>query len=325
MEAPVLRHLLIGTDEAGYGPNLGPLVVAASAWQAPRTTLPEVLYKVLKKLVATEVVKNDRRLVIADSKALYSSGSGLAELEEGVLTCLALAGQQPATVTQLWEAIAGTALAQRAALAWHESEEEPLPIDACPHRIGARRDSLGAGLRSLGVEVKSLRATAVFPGQFNDEVVRHENKATVLSLVTLNLIKGLLDDLPQLPAIITCDKHGGRDYYAHLIQHTFGEEPVRVIHESKMESVYRLTYAGQNIELRFLAKGERMLAAALASMTAKYLREIALRPFNRFWQEQVPGLKATAGYPNDAHRFKAEINAAQERLGIADHVLWRCR
>ena len=24
--------LLIGTDEAGYGPNLGPLVVAATAW-----------------------------------------------------------------------------------------------------------------------------------------------------------------------------------------------------------------------------------------------------------------------------------------------------
>ena len=25
--------LVIGTDEAGYGPNLGPLVVAATAWQ----------------------------------------------------------------------------------------------------------------------------------------------------------------------------------------------------------------------------------------------------------------------------------------------------
>ena len=27
-----MRYLL-GTDEAGYGPNLGPLVVAASAWE----------------------------------------------------------------------------------------------------------------------------------------------------------------------------------------------------------------------------------------------------------------------------------------------------
>ena len=27
--------ILIGMDEAGYGPNYGPLVVAATAWYAP--------------------------------------------------------------------------------------------------------------------------------------------------------------------------------------------------------------------------------------------------------------------------------------------------
>ena len=26
---------LIGTDEAGYGPNLGPLVISATVWEAP--------------------------------------------------------------------------------------------------------------------------------------------------------------------------------------------------------------------------------------------------------------------------------------------------
>ena len=26
---------LIGTDEAGYGPNLGPLVISATVWQVP--------------------------------------------------------------------------------------------------------------------------------------------------------------------------------------------------------------------------------------------------------------------------------------------------
>ena len=26
---------LIGTDEAGYGPNLGPLVISASVWHVP--------------------------------------------------------------------------------------------------------------------------------------------------------------------------------------------------------------------------------------------------------------------------------------------------
>jgi hypothetical protein len=205
------------------------------------------------------------------------------------------------------------------------------------------------GLAAVGVNLLSLRAAAIFPGQFNSECERHENKATVLSLTTLELVKGLLDELTingsaaaslsrsgtsgtsglrtdaRRGVKITCDKHGGRDYYAGLIQHVFGDEPVRVVRESKAESVYRLFYQGRKVEFQFLAKGERMLATALASMTAKYLREIALRPFNRFWQEHVPGLKATAGYPSDSHRFKADIAAAQTRLGIADQILWRSR
>jgi ribonuclease HII len=317
-------HFLIGTDEAGYGPNLGPLVVAASAWQVPRKVGPEKLYAHLQECISTECTDDDR-LAIADSKALYSPGSGLGDLECGVLSCLALLGHQPAGVTALWNALATNCLAARTALAWHAAEEETLPVEACALRIGRCVEQLLAGLRSVQVELTALRAVAVFPGQFNAEVDRHENKATVLSLVTLELVKGLLDDLPDLPVKITCDKHGGRDRYAHLLQHVFGDEPVRVVRESKAESVYRFLHAGRKVEMQFIAKGERILAAALASMTAKYLREISLRPFNRFWQAHVPGLKPTAGYPNDAKRFKAEILAAQQRLGIEDRVLWRTR
>ena len=79
------------------------------------------------------------------------------------------------------------------------------------------------------------------------------------------------------------------------------------------------------IEFRFQPKGERHLPTALASMTAKYLRELAMRPFNAFWQRHVPELRPTAGYNSDAKRFIAEIAAAKERLGIADHMLWRER
>jgi len=42
-------------------------------------------------------------------------------------------------------------------------------------------------------------------------------------------------------------------------------------------------------------------------MTAKYLRETAMRAFNAFWAERVPGLRPTAGYPGDARRFREEI------------------
>ena len=60
-------------------------------------------------------------------------------------------------------------------------------------------------------------------------------------------------------------------------------------------------------------------------MTAKYLRETAMRPFNEFWCARVPGLKPTAGYPVDAKRFKKQIATAQRELAIDDQILWRCR
>jgi hypothetical protein len=56
-------------------------------------------------------------------------------------------------------------------------------------------------------------------------------------------------------------------------------------------------------------------------MTAKYLRELAMHQFNRFWHEQIPGLKPTQGYPVDAKRFRAEIADLQRSLGISDDVL----
>jgi hypothetical protein len=60
-------------------------------------------------------------------------------------------------------------------------------------------------------------------------------------------------------------------------------------------------------------------------MTAKYLRELAMRPFNDFWCARVKDLRPTAGYPMDAHRFRKAIAAEQRKLGIEDRVLWRNR
>jgi hypothetical protein len=75
----------------------------------------------------------------------------------------------------------------------------------------------------------------------------------------------------------------------------------------------------------FQVNGERFFPTALASMTAKYLRELSMRAFNDFWRAHLPELKPTAGYYRDAWRFKKEIAAKQRELKIDDHVLWRSR
>ena len=122
-----------------------------------------------------------------------------------------------------------------------------------------------------------------------------------------------------------CDKHGGRGKYAALLQHYLTDSPVQVIRESLEESRYRWVENGRNVELRFEARGEHHLPIALASMTAKYLREIFMVGWNGFWTEQIPTLKPTAGYPGDAQRFKLDIAQRQKSLGIEDQAIWRCR
>jgi hypothetical protein len=319
---------LIGTDEAGYGPNLGPLVIAATVWQVPDGLSPAELYKRLKKCVVAKPTKDDRRLAIADSKALYSSGQGLAALELGVLTALALLDRKPACWRELWPAVLAEGLETLHELApWHVDFDQRLPAEVELDRLARQRDHLADGLECAGVRLVNVCATAMLPHTFNELVDRYGSKGELLSLTTLKLAAHAIASLPAdacEPIIVTCDKHGGRGRYTGQLQHIFPDDLIRVELESRAESVYRCG-PDHRYEFRFLAKGEQMLPTALASMTAKYLRELAMIPFNRFWQQHVPGLKPTAGYPADAARFWNEIRPAQQRLGIEDRVLWRCR
>jgi hypothetical protein len=63
---------LIGTDEAGYGPNLGPLVISGSVWQVDDGVRSEDLYGLLEGAVAAALRElgtgGDGRCAIADSK-----------------------------------------------------------------------------------------------------------------------------------------------------------------------------------------------------------------------------------------------------------------
>jgi ribonuclease HII len=319
---------LLGVDEAGYGPNLGPLVIAASAWRLPERVGPEKLYHLLRGVIASAAddssSNHDDRLAIGDSKQLYKAGDSLLKLERGVRSALSLLDRCPRRWREIWSRIDPAEGELADASPWHDGYDEPLPVDGDPGGE-LKLAALAEGLTAAKARVVELRAKALFPAEFNARVEACGNKAEVLSLTSLELVRGLLDRLPEEPAIVTCDKHGGRDYYAGLLQHVFPDELVQIRRETPELSIYVLAHGGRKVEFRFLVGGERMLPTALASMTAKYLRELAMRPFNAFWQRHVPGLKATAGYAVDARRFLADIRQAQERLKIDPCTFWRSR
>src|SRR5438067_3282967 len=78
---------IIGIDEAGYGPNLGPLVMTAVACRVPDDLGCPNLWQLLGRVVrqaADDAEEGDGRVLVDDSKLLYSTTRGLAELERGV-------------------------------------------------------------------------------------------------------------------------------------------------------------------------------------------------------------------------------------------------
>jgi hypothetical protein len=60
-------------------------------------------------------------------------------------------------------------------------------------------------------------------------------------------------------------------------------------------------------------------------MTAKYVRELLMERFNRFFTGRLPGVEPTAGYAEDGKRFLADIEPVIRELNLPRSVLIRQR
>jgi ribonuclease HII len=367
--------ILIGMDEAGYGPHFGPLVIAATAWEVPdegsgfrvpgsaRCELaatngrngsdaavlaapPEPglrrersadcvdLYRLLRNVVAKST--NERRIAIADSKALFHPGLGLRQLERGIHAVLYSIKHRLCCWSEIVHYCRADPDGHHRHVCWPDGFDCSLPVDAVATELTRLAARFARACDASQVRPLFIRARLVFPAQFNELVDDYGSKGGALSHVTVGLLREVVDSLhpvgelgspgrAALPVFAVCDKHGGRNYYTALLQHHFSEHWIEPVFESHEESRYEWGPARARVRVTFRMNGERFLPTALASMTAKYLRELAMRAFNEFWADQVSDLRPTAGYPTDSYRFRKAIAAKQRQLGIEDRVLWRKR
>ncbi|HXG13481.1 MAG TPA: hypothetical protein VNK04_27225 [Gemmataceae bacterium] len=312
---------IVGIDEAGYGPNLGPLVMTAVACRVPAALAGADLWQALAPAVRRPTDPADGRLLVADSKLVYSTARGLAGLEAGVMPLLPL--RACPTLACLIGRLCPAAAAELGGEVWYTGASTlPAAIAADEWAAAAERFELTS--RERQVVWGQVRSVVVCPRRFNQIVDQGGSKGAVLGHGLAELLRAGLIEEDEEPAFFFIDKHGGRNTYAALLQSAVAEGFVIAHEESRQRSVYSIAGRPRAIRLTFQPRADaEHFCVALASMISKYLREVLMREFNRFWQERVPGLKPTAGYPGDAARFFQAIRSAARQLGLAEEALWR--
>lgn len=311
--------ILIGMDEAGYGPNLGPLVVSATAWRIPGKVEDLDFWSAMQPVVSQDAPRGESVLRIADSKDVYSPGHGFEQLEASVLCGASLDGSVATSLRELLQHVAPWSLPDFETEPWFLGQDITLPLRESRDNITEWTELWRRQCEQHGVEMLAMRSDVVLTERFNTEVAKAGSKGQVLTRVTLQLLKRVWELESDEPTLVICDKHGGRNRYDEFIAEIVDDRMISRHDESRNLSRYRV---GQT-EFRFQTRAEAHLPVALASMLCKYTREVAMDMFNRFWASHIKELKPTKGYPLDAKRFKLDIADKQAELGITDFTLWR--
>ncbi|HKI35528.1 MAG TPA: hypothetical protein VKA46_26970 [Gemmataceae bacterium] len=314
---------VIGIDEAGYGPNLGPFVMTAVALRVPDDPAGADLWQRLAAAVRRDTDPDDGRLLVADSKVVYSAARGLRPLETAVLAAHRPEGDGSLVLERYVQGLYPSSCAGLRRECWY-SGTTPLPVATEAACSAEARGRFAEACRGAGVTCGLVRGVVICAEQFNALTAAAGSKGAVLSHGLAELVRECWRLDGDEPLTFFIDKHGGRNTYAALLQDAVPEGMVLAHHESMARSVYSVAGVKRAVRWTFQPRADaEHFSVALASMVSKYVREVLMGEFNRFWQGQVPGLKPTAGYPGDARRFYEAIRPAAEGLGIAEAALWR--
>ncbi|MFM7135229.1 MAG: hypothetical protein ACKO0W_13050 [Planctomycetota bacterium] len=312
-----------GIDEAGYGPLLGPLCVGASAFRlagresvAADAPAPD-LWKLLDAGVCRAPKDKRRRIAVADSKKLKGVGGAsvhpLAHLERGVLAFLP--GEPPADDRALLASLGVHAPASRAT-PWHGAALAA-PVALAPDELRIARNLVANALDRAEIACARLSVAALDAPAFNALYGTLRNKASVNLSLVLDALRSIDLLRDGAPALVAIDRQGGRAEYAPLLaDHVARGARIRTIEESEMRSAYEI---GDGLVVSFEVEADtKHLPVALASMAAKYVRELFMRRLNGFFTERVPGLAPTAGYVTDGRRYLAEVKPVLAAAGIPE-------
>ncbi|QDV64838.1 ribonuclease H family protein [Crateriforma conspicua] len=318
---------LIATDEAGYGPKLGPLVIVATTWKLP-TSEPDFA-KAFEHL-AKPVRCGEATIRIDDSKAIFrpasrnskNAASLMPEIElPAALTPLHLVTSAVAATLEVSEKNSACSreftdwldrinpqdASDRAQTPWLDLQGTPplMSPDSVRPILDHWCPTSTADEHSVA-RLCNVHCRVITAGRFNQICDDGKNKSDLLTQASLGLVRDAIvsaDSNGKLPADIHvfCDRHGGRRYYADAIgrtlrpadqnnaTHEFAPETIEIIEEASQISRYTVGDGEREIRWNFTVKGDRFAPVAMSSMIAKYIRERMMGAMNRYFADRHPG------------------------------------
>ena len=298
--------LVMGVDENGLGPRLGPLVATSVVLETPR-------------YARAALCERGLALGLTDSKE--TGGFGRMGFIESVALALLNrgGGGRPGSADGLLDRVSPELRQRlRACCPDDPTAEQCWAVDLRLPAFGGD-GSYGEALvdRLVGrssLRIVDVRSRVACAGVLNAKLAAGKNKLAV----DLELFEDLISSAHVChgsPLLVVCGMIGGiRDYGSRLSR--FDEHRVKPLAARRGQRRYMVDGVG---EVRFEVDADaRHLPVALASIVGKYVREICMRRIGEFYRQGDPGLKLASGYHDPVTtRFIEATEPSRRRLGIA--------
>lgn len=296
--------VLAGIDEAGLGPKLGPLATAAAAIEVPDDWTPDSPWGHLETAFCRQWRRGETRAVAADSKVVYRAGGMRAmELTVGAFSILANASPEPPLATP-------GVMEKGETHPCYSHSLRPFPAYTEMGEMEAVAGAMRTAMSRYGASAAHMETALLYEPALNRRYLEGMNKNEALLVETGRHLQRLAEAFSTRPLLVIVDKQGGRNDYLPFLMSLFPGAWLEVLTCGGMLSAYRWRRRGGEVEFRFQAKADGVsFITALASLAAKYVRERAMAEFNGWFRERAPGLQGTAGYPEDARRWLAEVRS----------------